>query len=136
VCLLVSSRPFLQFGIGTLNFDEVALTLNRDTDTKLVIVGKHSGDETSDAAAQRDLNVTQHLLKEKGIDPSCIELRTGGELNRGLDDILVASGAIFIPGDTKRLRFELGEAAGQLTRSPKTATTAPTGFAPRTAKSH
>ena len=50
--LLVSSCLFLQFGIGTLNFDEVALTLNRDTNTKLVIVGKHSADETSDAASQ------------------------------------------------------------------------------------
>lgn len=32
--------------------------------------GKHAEEETPDAAAERDLNVTQYLLEEKGIDPS------------------------------------------------------------------
>ncbi|HXC96099.1 MAG TPA: hypothetical protein VNU92_10375 [Edaphobacter sp.] len=80
--------------------DEVALALNRDTTSKLVIIGRHSADETPDAAAQRDLNVQQYLVDEKGIDPSRIEMRTGGELNRSLDDVLVPAGASFIPGDT------------------------------------
>ena len=80
--------------------DEVALSLNRDTTSKLVIIGRHSADETPDAAAQRDLNVQQYLVDEKGIDPSRIEMRTGGELNRSLDNILVPAGATFIPGET------------------------------------
>jgi hypothetical protein len=80
--------------------DEVALTLIRDITSKLVIVGKHSTDETPDAAAQRDLNVAQYLTQEKGVDPARIEMRKGGELNRGLDNILVPAGASFVPGDT------------------------------------
>ena len=80
--------------------DEVALTLIRDTTSKLVIIGKHSADETPDAAAQRDLNVAQYLTHEKGVDPARIEMRTGGELNRSLDNIMVPAGANFIPGDT------------------------------------
>jgi hypothetical protein len=80
--------------------DEIALTLNRDTTSKLVIVGKHSADETPDAAAQRDLNVAQYLTQEKGIDPSRIELRTSGDPGRSLDNILVPAGATFAPGDT------------------------------------
>jgi hypothetical protein len=80
--------------------DEVALSLNRDTTSKLVIVGKHSADESPDAAAQRDLNVALYLTQEKGIDPTRIELRTGGDLSRSLDNILVPAGATFIPGDT------------------------------------
>jgi hypothetical protein len=80
--------------------DEVVLTLNRDTTSKLVIVGKHSADETPNVAAQRDLNVEQYLTQEKGIDPSRIEMRTGGDLSRTLDNILVPAGATFIPGDT------------------------------------
>ena len=80
--------------------DEVALALNRDTTSKLVIIGRHSADETPDAAAQRDLNVQQYLMDEKGIDPFRIEMRTGGELNRSLDNVLVPAGASFIPGDT------------------------------------
>jgi hypothetical protein len=73
---------------------------NRDTTTKLAIVGKHAAEETPDAAAERDLNVTQYLLEEKGIDPSRIGLRTGCGLNCSLDDILVPASAGFIPGDT------------------------------------
>ncbi len=69
--------------------DEIALTLNRESSAKVIIVGKHSADETPDAAAQRDLNVAQYLTQEKGIDPSRIELRTGGDLTRSLDSILV-----------------------------------------------
>jgi hypothetical protein len=80
--------------------DEIALTLNRESSAKLIIVGKHSADESPDAAAQRDLNVAQYLTQEKGIDPSRIELRTGGDLTRSLDSILVPPGAIFTPGDT------------------------------------
>jgi hypothetical protein len=80
--------------------DEIALTLNRESAAKLVIVGRHSADETPDAAAQRDLNVAQYLTDEKGIDPSRIELRTGGEPGRSLDSVLVPPGATFTPGDT------------------------------------
>jgi hypothetical protein len=80
--------------------DDIALTLNRDSSAKLVIVGRHSADETPDAAAQRTLNVEQYLTQEKGIDPSRIELRTGGDLNRNVDSVLVPAGATFAPGDT------------------------------------
>jgi hypothetical protein len=80
--------------------DEIALTLNRESSAKLVIVGRHSADEPPEAAAQRDLNVQQYLTQEKGIDPTRIELRTGGEPGRDLDNILVPAGASFVPGDT------------------------------------
>lgn len=81
--------------------DEIALTLNRDTVSKLVIVGHHSTDESPDSAAQRTLNVELYLTKEKGIDPSRLELRTGGEMSRSVDDTLVPPGATFAPGDTQ-----------------------------------
>lgn len=80
--------------------DEIALTLNRDTVSRLVIVGHHSTDETPDEAAQRTLNVELYLTKEKGIDPSRLELRTGGEMTRSVDDTLVPPGATFTAGDT------------------------------------
>jgi hypothetical protein len=80
--------------------DEIALTLNRDSTSKLVIVGRHSSDESPDTAAQRTLNVELYLTHEKGIDPSRLELRTGGELTRTVEDTLVPQGATFIVGDT------------------------------------
>ena len=102
--------------------DEIALTLNRESSAKLIIVGKHSADETPDAAAQRDLNVAQYLTQEKGIDPSRIELRTGGDLTRSLDNILVPPGAIFTPGDTNTFDTNSVKRQGQPYAMPKTNT--------------
>jgi hypothetical protein len=104
--------------------DEVALTLNRESSAKLVVVGKHSPDEKSDAAAQRALNVVQYLTEEKGIDPSRIELRTGGEKDRSLDNILVPPGASFAPGDTTTFDSSSVKRQGQPYGSPRTATKA------------
>jgi hypothetical protein len=100
--------------------DEIALTLNRESSAKLIIVGKHSADETPDAAAQRDLNVAQYLTQEKGIDPSRIELRTGGDLTRSLDSILVPPGATFTPGDTNTFDTNSIKRQGQPYAMPKT----------------
>jgi hypothetical protein len=80
--------------------DEIALTLNRESSAKVVIVGKHSADETPDAAAERTLNVEQYLTQEKGIDPSRIELRTSDASGRAVEDILVPAGATFDTGGT------------------------------------
>jgi hypothetical protein len=102
--------------------DEIALALNRESSAKLIIVGKHSADETPDAAAQRDLNVAQYLTQEKGIDPSRIELRTGGELTRSLDNILVPPGATFTPGDTNTFDTNSVKRQGQPYAMPKTTT--------------
>jgi hypothetical protein len=99
--------------------DEVALTLNRDTTSKLVIVGKHSADETPDTAAQRTLNVEQYLTEEKGVDPTRIEMRTGGDLTRTLDNILVPAGATFTPGDTNTFDSNSVKRQGQPYANPK-----------------
>jgi hypothetical protein len=101
--------------------DEIALTLNRDTTSKLVLVGKHSADEKPEAAAQRDLNVVQYLTDEKGIDPSRIELRTSGEPGRSLDSILVPAGASFIPGDTNTFDTNSVKRQGEPYAMPKAA---------------
>ena len=84
--------------------DDIALTLNRESSARLVIVGHHAEDEQPDAAAQRALNVEQYLIDEKGIDPSRIELRTGGTTGRSVDNILVPAGATFDTGQHRYLR--------------------------------
>ena len=83
--------------------DEIALNLGRDPSAKLVLVGRHSADETPDAAAQRILNVEQYFVLEKGIDPIRIQLRTRGEPGRIVENILLPAGASFAPGDTETL---------------------------------
>lgn len=93
-------RPVRVDNEGKGCLDEVALTLNRDSTSKLVIVGRHTADESPDAAAERVLNVEQYLVKEKGIDVSRIDRRITGESGKLVDDILLPPGATFAPGDT------------------------------------
>jgi outer membrane protein OmpA-like peptidoglycan-associated protein len=60
--------------------DDVALRLQRDADSKLVIIGGTDPSERSKTlAAQRASNTKAYLVKEKGIDASRISIRTGGQ---------------------------------------------------------
>jgi hypothetical protein len=117
-----AKRPVRVDNEGKACLDEIALTLNRDTTSKLVIVGRHSNDETPDAAAQRDLNVEQYLVDEKGIDPTRISMRTSGQPGRILDSTLVPDGATFIPGDTDTFDANSIKREGQPYAKPKTTT--------------
>jgi hypothetical protein len=117
-----AKRPVRVDNEGKACLDEIALTLNRDTTSKLVIVGRHSSDETPDAAAQRDLNVEQYLVDEKGIDPTRISMRTSGQPGRILDSTLVPAGATFIPGDTNTFDADSVKREGQPYAKPKTTT--------------
>ena len=63
--------------------DDVALRLQREADAKAVVIGSADPDElkvkkNANLAAERAYNTKEYLTKEKGIDPSRIELRSGG----------------------------------------------------------
>jgi hypothetical protein len=82
--------------------DEVALRLQREADSKLVIVGH--GDPATDKknaakfAAERAVNSKEYLSggeAKQQIDPSRIETRTGAETGQTADYWLVPSGATF-----------------------------------------
>jgi hypothetical protein len=75
--------------------DDIALTLNQQTDAHLVIVGNMTPKESPDNAAERALNARQYLTEEKGIDPSRIELRIGEPVGRTVINTLVPAGATF-----------------------------------------
>jgi hypothetical protein len=80
--------------------DDIALTLNRDSAAKLVVVGHHYTDEKPESAAERTLNVEQYLIVEKGVDPSRIQLRIDDNPGRSVDNTLVPAGATFDSGGT------------------------------------
>lgn len=80
--------------------DDIALEMNREPDSILMIVGKHDPQEKPDAAAERALNVRLYLTGEKGIDPARIQLRTGESTGRAADNVLVPPGATWDPGGT------------------------------------
>jgi hypothetical protein len=99
--------------------DEIALNLDRDPTAKLVLVGRHSGDETPDAAAERTLNVEQYLVREKGIDATRIQVRTRGEPGRIVENIMLPAGASFAPGDTETIDSSTVKRHGQAYSVPR-----------------
>jgi len=83
--------------------DDVALNAQRQSDATLVLVGNSApGERMADhKAAERAENAKQYLVKDKGIDASRIEVRTGNAGAKEVDDYLVPSGANFendVPG--------------------------------------
>lgn len=60
--------------------DEVALRLQRDADAKVVIIGGSDTGERNGKrlSGQRAINAKAYLVKEKGIDASRVEVRSGG----------------------------------------------------------
>jgi hypothetical protein len=94
--------------------DEVALDLQRQTDTKAVIVGESNAKEkdaqakaeklnakrrhpkeVENTAAQRAVNSKEYLVTDKGIDPSRITVTTGTGDDQKVENYLVPSGANF-----------------------------------------
>ena len=81
--------------------DDISLTMNQQTDAKLVIIGNASPDEKPEVAAERTLNVRQYLTQERGVDPARIEVRVGDTSGRTVHNTLVPSGAIFNDTNTE-----------------------------------
>lgn len=73
--------------------DNVALNAQRSPDAALVIVGNSSSSQT--VAAQRAVNAKAYLVREKGIDPSRISVRTGSVGVDRIETSLVPAGADF-----------------------------------------
>jgi hypothetical protein len=74
--------------------DDVALNLQRDADSKAVLVGNSASSERhgEKAAAERAVNTKAYLVNEKGIDPSRIDVRTGTAGTESVQNYLVPSG--------------------------------------------
>ena len=75
--------------------DDVALNLNRDPQSKLVLVGSHGEREPAADAPERVLNAADYLVKEKGIDRGRLDLRTTTVPGQQVSTTLVPAGASF-----------------------------------------
>lgn len=64
---------------GKAVLDGVALRLQRDTDSSLVVLGLVESGENRDLAQQRAASTAEYLTKDKGIDDKRLQLRDGGE---------------------------------------------------------
>ena len=77
--------------------DDVALNLQRQSDATAVVVGDSATGEKMGPklAAQRAVNTKDYLVKEKGIDASRVQVRTGSEPGKQVQNYLVPAGANF-----------------------------------------
>ena len=86
--------------------DQVALSLQSQSDAKAVVVGEETSAEKApkkgkhakmeaDFAAQRAVNTKAYLVEEKGIDASRISVATGTADSQAVENYLVPAGASF-----------------------------------------
>jgi outer membrane protein OmpA-like peptidoglycan-associated protein len=99
-------RPARVDNEGKASLDSLALTLQKEPDAKLVLVGEsttaektpkkgHKHAKMKDLAAERAVNVKDYLVKDKGIDASRISVATGTTDAQTVETYLVPSGATF-----------------------------------------
>jgi hypothetical protein len=75
--------------------DTIALDMQREPASHLVVVGNYAGKEKPVVAARRSMNVRQYMINEKGIDPARIDIRTGTNSGRTASNVFVPEGATF-----------------------------------------
>ena len=82
--------------------DDIALNMQRSSDAKIAVIGqtaevehhtKMAARHTSKYAAERAVNTKDYLVNEKGIDASRITTYTGVADEKGVETILIPSGA-------------------------------------------
>jgi hypothetical protein len=96
-------RPTRVDNIAKACLDDVALNAQRQPNSTLVLVGNSAPGEKMGAtkAAERAVNAKAYLVKDKGIDASRIQVRTGNSGSKEVLDYLVPAGANFendVPG--------------------------------------
>ena len=88
-------RPSRVDNEGKACLDEIALTLQRSSDTQLALVGNSATTEKlgKKLAADRAANTKAYLTKDKGIDAARVLLYTGSAGNKSVETILIPTGA-------------------------------------------
>ena len=90
-----TKRPTRVDNEGKACLDDLALNLQRSTDSSLAVVGNSAPDEkmATQKAAERAVNTKDYLVKEKGIDAGRIMVYTGTAGTKVVNDTLVPAGA-------------------------------------------
>jgi len=78
---------------GKAVLDGVALRLERETESSLVVLGLVEAGENRELAQQRAANAAEYLSKEKGIDKKRLQLQHGGEYGEKAELWMVPPGA-------------------------------------------
>lgn len=88
-------RPARVDNEGKACLDGIALSLQRDENSALVVLGDHRSRESAAIAAERALNVKLYLTQEKGIDPVRIQVRAKDAGAAQVQNVFLPAGATF-----------------------------------------
>ncbi|MBZ5510369.1 MAG: hypothetical protein LAN70_04290 [Acidobacteriia bacterium] len=90
-------RPTRVDNVGKAILDDCALRLQREAGARGVIVGNADPNEADalSVAEQRAANAKDYLVREKGIDPARLEVRTGSAGTQTVEVWLVPAGVSF-----------------------------------------
>lgn len=90
-------RPARVDNMAKAFLDDCALRLQREAGTRAVIVGNAAPNEpdAQSMAEQRAANAKDYLVREKGIDPARVEIRTGSAGTPTVEIWFVPAGATF-----------------------------------------
>jgi len=86
---------------GKAVLDGVALRLERDTDSSLVVLGLVQSGEDRNLAQQRAASAAEYLAKDKGIDEKRLQLQDGGEYGDKAELWMVPPGTKLQEADLK-----------------------------------
>jgi len=86
---------------GKAVLDGIALRLERDTDSSLVVLGLVESGENRNLAQQRASSAALYLAKDKGIDEKRLQLRDGGEYGDKAELWMVPPGTKLQEADLK-----------------------------------
>jgi hypothetical protein len=75
--------------------DDIALTLQRDPEGRLVILGDHDEAEKPEVGMRRATNEKQYLVRDKGIDAERIDLKPGLADGRKATNVFLPAGVTF-----------------------------------------
>jgi len=105
--------------------DDIALTMQKQSDAQLYIVANSAPGEKPQTAAERALNIRQYLTQEKGVETGRIFVRTGDASGKTANTILVPAGATFTEAGTQSIDEpsikRRGQAYGRHRADPETA---------------
>ncbi|HVH89322.1 MAG TPA: hypothetical protein VM912_21580 [Terriglobales bacterium] len=91
-----AAKPWRVDNTAKAVLDDVALRLQREPDSKLVIVGsKDPSERRPNLDAERAVDAKFYLTNDKGIDPSRIECRSGGTAGKVAEFWIVPAGATY-----------------------------------------
>ena len=83
--------------------DDVALSLQKNSDAQLYIIANRAPGEDAQIAGERALNARQYLTNEKGVEMARIFVRTGDTSGKTASTVLVPAGATFTTPGTQMI---------------------------------